>query len=519
MTSLALRPLLSGALVATVLLTAAILLFGSPLEVRASNIPPDARAVLVADGSELTLLSEALVEGQASRGNLSLEPLSWESEDLDARLKLAGEPIVVVATGGPFRLESLAQIERRRKKVKEQNLADYLTNSASSLERLGGGSALLVLVEVPPGSAKKRRRPTLVERAIAGLQEQCAATSGCSVVLSHASEAEQNEEASTAGIPADFHSQLSGSLEWVEVVPVVSPWDAEGRLVEPTVLSEERLLIHESQARNKQVRFWAFLPQAESPGQLFPVLYLLHGATGDYGDWRTHAKADLLDLASTYGLIIVTPDGDDYGWYLDSPMETGSQLETYFMKELVPFVERGAGLPVAAGARSRAIAGLSMGGHGAVTLALRNPGSFRTASSMSGILDITTHPKSWQIAQRLGALQEHRSRWEGHSAAYLLRSEAEPNLPLLLACGDTDRAAWAENQALHEELTAAGRDHEWRTSDAGHSWTYWRGELPEHVAFAAEYLRGDGVRPRPPTDEVVEPGSPAPEKPAAEKGK
>jgi len=263
------------------------------------------------------------------------------------------------------------------------------------------------------------------------------------------------------------------------------------------VLSRELLFIRPSAARQKEVRFWAFLPQAEAPGERFPVLYLLHGATGDYRDWRLHAKGRLLELASRYGLVIVTPDGDPHSWYLDSPHETDSQLESYFFDELIPFVEEGSGLPVVAGPDSRSIAGLSMGGHGALSLALRHPGTFRSASSMSGILDITSHPKSWQIADRLGPLEEQRAEWEEHSVTQLLRSGAASDLPILFVCGDADRAAWTENLALHEELTASGREHEWRASEAGHSWSYWTAELPEHVAFAAEFLRGDSVRPEP----------------------
>jgi S-formylglutathione hydrolase FrmB len=132
-----------------------------------------------------------------------------------------------------------------------------------------------------------------------------------------------------------------------------------------------------------------------------------------------------------------------------------------------------------------------------LALALRNPGTFRSASSMSGILDIVTHPTSWQLADRLGNIEQHRTHWEAHSARQLLLAEGADDLPILFVCGDTDRAAWEENQALHQALVASSRPHEWRHSSAGHSWSYWVSELPEHVGFAAEYLRGDGIRSKP----------------------
>jgi len=447
---------------------------------------PDAEVVVVAEVERLSGLAEILEEGQSVRGQLHTARVAWDSEGFDALLAQS-QGGVVVAEGGPFSLEAFSALPRHPGRRGLELLEGYLEGSAAAVARLSAAGAVLLRVELPPESKKRRRKASLLERAADGLQVQCSEAPDCALTfVSPESE-----------VDAGFHQQLGGRLNWIEVVPVVSPWDSDGALLEPTVLSQERLFIRQSSARQKEVRFWAFLPQPEEPGQRYPVIYLLHGATGDYGDWRTHAKGQLLDLASRYGVVIITPDGDHYGWYLDSPEDPASALESYFVEELIPYVERGAGLPVAGGPDHRAIIGLSMGGHGALSLALRQPGTFRAASSMSGILDITSHPKSWQIAGRLGSIEEHRSRWEEHSVAHLLRSGAADGLPILFVCGDADRAAWTENLALHEELTAAGREHEWRRSTEGHSWTYWTAELPKHVAFAAEYLRGDGVRPVP----------------------
>lgn len=459
-------------------------LLSSPAAIGGEPAPDaDAEVVVVADTERLSVLAEALKDGQSARGQLQTAVFDWTSEGLDIHLgqSRAG---VVVAEGGPFSLGVFTALRRHSGRRGLQVLEDYLEGTAATLDRLSVAGSVFLRVELPLEPKKRRRKPSLLERAAEGLSVQCAEVSDCVLVLVPvASEVE-----------ASFHQLVGGRLEWVEVVPVVSPWDSDGALLEPTVLSQERLFIRRSSARQKEVRFWAFLPQPEEPGQRYPVLYLLHGATGDYRDWRTHAQVQLLNLASRYGVVIITPDGDPHGWYLDSPVESASAMESYFFDELIPYVEEGAGLPVASGPDHRAIAGLSMGGHGALSLALRRSGSFRAASSMSGILDITSHPRSWQIADRLGPLEEHRPGWEEHSVAHLLRSGAGKDLPILFVCGDADRAAWTENLALHQELTAAGREHEWRSSTEGHSWGYWTAELPLHVAFAAEYLRGDGVR-------------------------
>ena len=68
----------------------------------------------------------------------------------------------------------------------------------------------------------------------------------------------------------------------------------------------------------------------------FPVVYLLHGADGSYRDWPT--KADLDDLASEYGVLIVCPDGQD-SWYFDSPIDPKMQFETFITQELVDYVD------------------------------------------------------------------------------------------------------------------------------------------------------------------------------------
>jgi S-formylglutathione hydrolase FrmB len=452
--------------------------------------------VLVGDPETLDPLADALQQGQASRGHLRVARFAWGWDGLENHLA-AADGGVVVATGGVFALDRLVPLARKPKRRRLQALEAYLQETADALSSLSRAGAVVLLLELPEEDPKRRRKKSLLEDAAAGLSAQCADAPNC--VAHWAQPREQpgggpDPSAEFLSLLPSFHALLQARVEWVAVVPVVSPWDADGVLVEPTVLSRERLFIRHSETRQKEVRFWAFSPQPEEPGQRYPVLYLLHGATGDYGDWRSHGRQQLLDLASRYGLVIVTPDGDSYGWYLDSPVEAGSAFESYFFDELIPYVEQGAGLPVAEGPSSRAIVGLSMGGHGALSLALRHPRAFRSASSMSGILDLTSHPKSWEIADRLGPLEEHRALWEEHSVTQLLRRGAGPELPILFACGDADRAAWTENLALHEKLTGANRDHEWRSSPEGHSWTFWMSELPHHVAFAAEYLRGDGVR-------------------------
>jgi S-formylglutathione hydrolase FrmB len=272
-------------------------------------------------------------------------------------------------------------------------------------------------------------------------------------------------------------------------------WDGNGRLIKPSPAAPARLFTHSSRHRKKDVNYFAFVPEGGAPDDRYPVVYLLHGAYDGYTAWHEHAAQKLSRLAATFGVIIITPDGDPFGWYLDSPVDETSQIESYFFEELIPHVEGESGLPVLIGGEHRAIGGLSMGGHGALTLALKHPGAFVSTSSMSGILDITTHPKSWEIRNRLGSLSDQsRALWERHSATHLLRHSPPGlgELRLLFTATTEDKAAYAENAALKRELESRGVDFEYAEESGGHSWKYWTSIIDSHIAFHAKWLSGDG---------------------------
>jgi len=233
------------------------------------------------------------------------------------------------------------------------------------------------------------------------------------------------------------------------------------------------------------VGWLAFVPEASEP---LPALYLLHGAGGSHLSWRGELAELLLELAAEHRLVVVAPNGTSHGWYLDSPLDPTRAIETWFVAELIPQLEASE-LPIQPGRRS--VTGFSMGGHGALVLALRNPGTFASASSISGIVDPLRHPRSWGLPAALGPLTEAtRPRWEAHSTTHLL-SRPDPPLPsggILFTVGDSDQAATAENRELHELLEERGVPHRWTESEGGHDGRYLRGALPEHVRFHAEAL-------------------------------
>ncbi len=139
-----------------------------------------------------------------------------------------------------------------------------------------------------------------------------------------------------------------------------------------------------SDALNEQRAFNLILPlDYEVSASRYPVLYLLHGYTGDNNNWTL--LTNLSGYAARYRLIIVMPDGSN-GWYVNSATDPKARFEDYIIKDIIPYVEKHyRTIPLR---RARAIAGLSMGGYGAMFLGLKHPDLFAAIGAFSGALDV-----------------------------------------------------------------------------------------------------------------------------------
>lgn len=210
----------------------------------------------------------------------------------------------------------------------------------------------------------------------------------------------------------------------------------------------------------------------------FPTVYVLNGYSGDYRNWPS--KANKLDsLANVYNMIIVCPDGRD-SWYWDSPVDPALKMETFFVEDLVPYIDFH--FPTYPAASKRAITGLSMGGHGALYLAMRHPRVWGNAGSMSGGVDIMPFPKNWKMAQRLGPQSENMERWRQHSVMGQLDKLKPGMLNITFDCGTSDFFAEV-NENLHKELLRLGIDHDYTSRPGNHSWPYWRNSILYHLQF------------------------------------
>lgn len=217
----------------------------------------------------------------------------------------------------------------------------------------------------------------------------------------------------------------------------------------------------------------------EAPAQQFPVVYLLHGAGGDHLNWLA-ISPNLPQLADLYNILIICPDGGVTSWYYDSPVDSTMRYETYVSKELVEYADTH--YPTIKSKEARAIAGLSMGGHGALYLATRHPDVFHAAGSMSGGVDIRPFPKNWDIAKRLGPIDTHRDNWEKHTITNMLPQMLAANIGIIIDCG-VDDFFYKVTKELHEKMLALKIPHDYIEKPGSHNGAYWKEALPFQLLF------------------------------------
>lgn len=238
-----------------------------------------------------------------------------------------------------------------------------------------------------------------------------------------------------------------------------------------------------SASMGRDVRNLVILPKGYDEERSFPVVYLLHGWEMKYHEWL-RVQRDLPLLASQYGLILVCPDGAN-GWYWDSPLHPEMRFETYVAKELPRYICEHFKATDAKSAR--AICGLSMGGHGALWLAIRHQDTFGACGSMSGAVDIRPFPNRWNMADSLGAYEENPERWAQHTVMTQLHL-IQPGLAMLIDCG-TEDFFHRVNEELHRELLARHIPHDYISRPGAHNARYWRNAVLYQLLYFAEFFK------------------------------
>lgn len=216
----------------------------------------------------------------------------------------------------------------------------------------------------------------------------------------------------------------------------------------------------------------------------YPVVYLLHGYSGDYRDWISKAPG-FEKAADQYSIMIVCPDGGFGSWYWDSPVNKKFMYETFVSDELVKFID--SKYSTINDRTGRGITGLSMGGHGGLFLGFRHQDVYGAAGSMSGGVDIRPFPNNWDMAKQLGPLSEQPERWEKYTVINQVHLLTPNSLAIIIDCGTEDFFHKA-NEALHQKLLYNNIPHDYITRPGAHNWPYWKNSIKFQLLFMKNYF-------------------------------
>ena len=225
----------------------------------------------------------------------------------------------------------------------------------------------------------------------------------------------------------------------------------------------------------------------------YPVLYLLHGLFGHYSDWAT--RTNVADYAANYRMIIIMPEGND-NWYTDSASVANDKYESYILKELIPDVDQRYRTIDARYGRS--IAGLSMGGYGAIKFGLKAPDKFVFAASMSGAFGVTRFtekdlgPGRQELTKLFGPVDSETR--QANDLFTILEKMTPPRVSSLpyfyFDCGTEDSPLiFPYNRQLAAAMFDKKIPHEFRELPGDHSWGYWDQQVREVLEIAASKMR------------------------------
>jgi len=240
-----------------------------------------------------------------------------------------------------------------------------------------------------------------------------------------------------------------------------------------------------SDAMKKKIKAIVVKPDGYTTGTEYPVVYLLHGAGGNYTDWTKNAPK-IRENVDALNIIIVCPDGGVTSWYWDSPVDPTYKYETYVTKELIPFIDKS--YKTIKTRNGRAITGLSMGGHGGLYLGIRHQDLFGAAGSMSGGVDIRPFPKNWDMAKRLGDYATNPDNWEKYTVTNQLHLITPKSIAIIFDCG-TEDFFYKVNTELHDKMVERNIEHDFIVRPGAHNWQYWSNAVNYELLYFSTFFK------------------------------
>lgn len=211
------------------------------------------------------------------------------------------------------------------------------------------------------------------------------------------------------------------------------------------------------------------------------VLYLLHGYTGSHLDWVRFTNID--KLANQYNLVVVLPSGDN-SFYTN--MKYGVNYFNYISKELPSMINRLFKLNF--NSNNTYIAGLSMGGYGALKVALTNPNNYQGVASLSGVVDVKELYEKKLLNFKVltgvfGNAQEFNENINIHDIYSLSHNLINNNdFKVYLSCGHDDSLV-NMTKDFNEHLTKLNVNHYFELSPGNHNWTFWDSEIEKVLKY------------------------------------
>lgn len=255
---------------------------------------------------------------------------------------------------------------------------------------------------------------------------------------------------------------------------------------------------------SKDVKYSIYLPpNYESSTQTYPVIYLLHGYGGDNHSWIKRGNINqYVDKAIANNLIppviIVMPNGDS-SWYINSN-DNKVKYEDFFINEFIPAIEKT--YQAKAEKKYRAIAGLSMGGYGALLYTLKHPNIFSAVAALSAAIVSDNDYMNMPVLQwnhffnkiygvELKGKERLNETWNTNSILKIIENKTTEQLKTVqywIDCGDDDFLTKG-NCLLHIALVDKKVSHEYRVRDGDHNWNYWKSGITDALQFITTHFK------------------------------
>jgi putative tributyrin esterase len=294
-----------------------------------------------------------------------------------------------------------------------------------------------------------------------------------------------------------IHSMRTGKLpRWLEIWLVASLLASiacnkkeEVKPDQPRLTPKVSLrdVTFRSAALNRDMTYRVILPATIPDGEKLPAVYLLHGGGGNFRDWSNYT--DVAHYAER-GLVLIMPEGND-SYYMNSFERPQDRYEDYVVNDLITDVE--GKFPVSPGRPNRAIVGVSMGGFGAVKLALSHPEMFAFAGGISPAIDVPSRPFSikrpLQWRHHSSIFGPWGSQARRNNDPFVLARGADPaRTPyFFLTCGDQEGLLPA-NRSFAGLLAQRRFRYEFHTVPGGHNWDQWDKRLPSLFERLLDYI-------------------------------